>query len=109
MLPSIERVPRSEFQNILENKDILVIYNKLGTLKYVPIAPKILSVVTSSKHEKKAVLRNKLRRRIYSLAQTLPIPIQGIFYVAKSSYSLSFPEIKTLFNELLTKAQKTTK
>ena len=108
MLPSQERLSRSQFTDFLTNKGILVVYNKLGTLKYLSSSTKALSVVTSSKHQKKAVLRNKLRRRVYTLFGTKTLQIQGILYTAKTSYVLTYSEIKTLFNELLIKAQKST-
>lgn len=107
MLPKTERLSRAQFSEILENKGFLTVYNRLGTLKYLPSGAKsALSVVTSSKHEKKAVIRNKLRRRIYSLFGKEKRAIRGIFYTAKGSYALGYPEIQTLFNELLKKTAK---
>ncbi len=107
MLPKTERLSRAQFSEILTNKGFLTIYNRLGTLKYVPSSTKqALSVVTSSKHEKKAVIRNKLRRRLYSLFGKEKRAITGIFYTAKGSYAFSYPEIQTLFNELLKKTTK---
>jgi RNase P protein component len=109
MLPSRERLTRRKFSETLANKGVIVVYNRLGTLKYVPCPQKALCVVTSGKHEKKAVVRNKLRRRIYSLFRVNGMPIQGILYTAKASYSLQYPEIQTLFHELLAKTQKQNK
>ncbi len=106
MLSQKERFSRSQFSNILKNKDILVIYNQLGTLKYVKSGEKALSVVTSSKHQKKAVIRNKLRRRVYALFGDANPQIKGILYTSKSIYSLEYIEIQRLFNELLKKTQK---
>lgn len=107
MLPKTERLSRAQFSEILENKGFLTIYNRLGTLKYIPSGTKqALSVVTSSKYEKKAVIRNKLRRRLYSLFGKEKSEIMGIFYTAKGSYTLSYLEIQTLFNELLKKTAK---
>jgi ribonuclease P protein component len=88
--------------NLLKSPDLKVVYNRLGTLKYTHSATPTLSVVVSSKHEKKAVARNKLRRRIYNLP--LLKPITGIFYVSKQSYSFEYKDIKKLFYELLEKA-----
>ena len=109
MLPSKQRLSRVEFQKILTNKGIFVIFNKLGTLKYIPSSKPACSVVTSSKGEKRAVVRNKLRRRIYSIFGAQNPAIQGILYVSKQSYGMDYQEIRTLFNDLLTKAQKNTK
>lgn len=110
MLPSNQRFKRQEFTDFLLNKGIFVVFNRLGTLKYLPSpASRRFAVVTSSKHEKKAVSRNKLRRRVYSLVKALPVPIEGVLYVSKQSYTLTYDEVKNLFNDLYTKAQKTTK
>ena len=108
MLASSKRISRRDFKKILENKGIFVVYNKLGTLKYLPSQSIMFAVVTSSKHERSAVVRNKVRRRIYSLVQELKPSIQGVFYVAKSSYQLSFQETKDLIIDVFTKAQKRT-
>lgn len=109
MLPSQQRFSRSEFSNFLTNKGILVVYNKLGTFKYLPTPQTTqFAVVTSSKHEKKAVLRNKLRRRVYALVGGSKTSLQGILYTSKQAYTLTYPEVTTLFNELRTKAQKHT-
>jgi ribonuclease P protein component len=82
-----------------------VAFNRLGTLKYLtkqgPFA-----VVVSSKHEKRAVARNKLRRRLYSLFKQKDPQISGILYVSKGVYKAEYPELTTLFHELLTKASK---
>jgi ribonuclease P protein component len=108
MLASKERFSRSEFTTFLSNKDFLVVYNQLGTLKYLKTTPQKLSVVTGSKHQKKAVLRNKLRRRIYTLFRGT-INIQGILYTSKTASVLEYDDIVRLFHELLVKAQKNTK
>jgi ribonuclease P protein component len=109
MLPSNKRFSRSEFSQFLTNKGIFVVFNRLGTLKYtIPSKITRFAVVTSSKNEKKAVSRNKLRRRVYSLVNSLSVPLQGVLYVSKQSYTLTYDEVKSLFNDLYTKAQKTT-
>ena len=108
MLASKERFSRSEFTSFLNNKDILVVYNQLGTLKYRKAELCKLSVITGSKHQKKAILRNKLRRRIYTLFRGVDA-IEGVLYTAKASYSLEYKDIQKLFYELLVKTQKNTK
>lgn len=104
MLPSKERLPRREFKEILENKGLIVIFNKLGTLKYLPSLKTKLSIITSGKHEKSAVKRNKLRRRLYTLFRGMKV--QGLLYTAKNAYTLSFDELKRLTNDLSTKSTK---
>jgi len=106
MLPSEARLSRSQFSQFLLNKRVVVVYNRLGTLKYVPSMSLQLSVVTSSKAEKKAVSRNTLRRRIYTVFGSLDPHIQGIVYVSKQSYAFSYSEIKALCTDLVARARK---
>lgn len=105
MLPSSQRLSRRQFQEFLTNKGLFVIYNRLGTLKYIPGTPQ-LSVVTSSKAEKKAVVRNKLRRRIYTAFALAKPSIQGVLYVSKQSYTMTHNEVRTLLHELIGKATR---
>lgn len=105
MIPSEQRFSRLEFSEFLKNKGIFIVFNRLGTLKYLPGSPKF-SVVTSGKHEKRAVYRNTIRRRLYTLFRSNSAPLQGVLYLAKASYQYTYPEIVTLFNDLITKAQK---
>lgn len=107
MLPSKARFSRSQFSDFLAHKGISVVFNRLGTLKYLPSPSTQLSVVTSSKAAKKAVDRNKLRRRIYTAVSSSKPLIQGIVYAAKQSYGFSHDEVKSLTLDLLAKASKT--
>jgi ribonuclease P protein component len=104
MLPKKNRFTRALFEDFLATPGILTVYNKLGTLKYIPSGHK-LGVVTSSKHEKRAVNRNKLRRRVYEQFKNANRQFSGILYASKASYTLEHKEIKELFNDLLRKAQ----
>ena len=109
MLPSTKRFSRSKFQEFLISKGIFVVFNQLGTLKYIPSSSLMFSVVTSSKHEKSAVKRNTLRRRVYTTIGSINPAIKGILYVSKQSYGFPYPETVNLLNDLLAKAQKNTK
>ncbi len=103
MLPSSQRLSRRQFEEFLKNKGLFVIYNRLGTLKYVHGNPQ-LAVVTSSKAEKKATVRNKLRRRIYTAFGLTQPSIQGVLYVSKQSYTMTHSDVHTLLHELIGKA-----
>ena len=106
MLPSKQRLTRQQFTNILKNPEIKVVFNAVGTLKYIKDKElSSLCVVTGSKQQKKAVLRNKARRRIYTLFSKNPykISISGILYVSKQSYDMSHEQIKDRFYALLSK------
>ncbi len=104
MLPKNRRLSRLQFTDFLTTKPLQV-YNRLGTFKYLPFGNK-LSVVTSSKHEKRAISRNKIRRRIYTLFSTTNPPLSGILYVSKQGYTFPYDETKNLFLDLLARAQK---
>lgn len=85
-------------------------FNALGTLKYKESPYSRVAVVISSKHEKRAVSRNKLRRRLYSLfSQNIKgsgVTVEYIFYTSKQAPRLEYNQIKALFNELLSKTTK---
>jgi ribonuclease P protein component len=112
-MPFSQRLSRSEVTFLLNNPEIKVIFNRLGTLKYLdkPSTSSLkigLTVVTGSKNQKKAVLRNKIRRQIYSLFRTYinknkDISVVGILYVSKQVYMLSFNETSSLFEALMNK------
>ena len=92
-----------------------MVFSSLGTLKYTKnTTNKGLSVITGSKQQKKAVLRNKLRRQLYTIFRNYynnPVNtplVVGMFYVSKHSYGMSFEELNIQFCALLTKAQKNT-
>ena len=120
MLPSSQRLSRQQVTALLSNPDIQVVFNRTGTLKYC-IAPKQseggltqITIVTGSKQQKKAVLRNKARRRLYSIfdlyQKEYPTasPISGIVYISKHVYDMSYQEIKDTFYALLSKIKKNT-
>ena len=106
MLPSSERLSRAAFNEFLEIPGHITVYNRLGTFKFKKTPSFRISVVTSSKHEKRAVVRNTLRRRVYSRFSTLSCSMTGILYTSKQSYSFTFSEIKSLHEDLIAKAQK---
>jgi RNase P protein component len=117
MLPSNQRLSRDQVTSFLKSPEIKVIFNRLGTFKYC-ISPKlsneggpgqsIITVITGSKQQKRAVLRNKIRRQIYTAFRKNPynISIEGMLYVSKQSYELSYQEITDLLHALLSKIEK---
>ena len=110
MLPARHRLSRPLFTEIAPN-GALSVYNTLGTLKYIPSETLHVSVVTSSKNQKKAVLRNKLRRQIYTVIReasknTPFLVFMGALYVSKQSYTYTYEEITRLTQDLLAKVQK---
>lgn len=110
MLPSKKRLSRSAFLGFLSTPGIKTVFNKIGTLKYKDATTSQASVVISSKIEKKAVSRNKIRRRLYTifnlgLNDSLK-PKQYVLYVSKQAMSLEYEETKSLLYELLKKTTK---
>ena len=108
MLPSSARLSRTEFTAFLAQKGVFGVYNNLGTLKF-SFEHKGFAVVTSSKAQKRAVVRNKLRRRIYSLYKQNGCSFGGILYVSKQSYTMEYDQIAGYFDELLAKMHKAAK
>ena len=110
MLPSQKRLSRSHFTEFLASKEIKTVFNALGTLKYRKSLINKTSIVISSKHEKRAVYRNKVRRRLYSLFsahfKANNDQNQYILYVSKQAPSFGHLETKTLFYELIKKTTK---
>ena len=83
------------------------VFNKGGTFKYLKKESKF-SVVVSSKHCKKAVKRNKIKRRVYAIISDLikkdPSHLSGIFYLSKLSYTLPYNTLKEYIEELYYRA-----
>lgn len=105
MLSKRERHTREQFTALLLAKGLRTVYNRLGTLTYLS-GGRSLSVVTSGKHEKHAVARNRLRRRIYGAFQNSPARLSGIFYASKQSYGFTAEETTALAMELFAKASR---
>jgi ribonuclease P protein component len=110
MLPSKQRLSRIDFTSLLSSKDLKVVFNNIGTLKYQEGPYLKVSVVISSKIEKRAVYRNKLRRRLYTLFGDYFKDVPGgggyILYVSKNSPNMTMLELRSLIYELLEKATK---
>lgn len=110
MLPSQKRLSRSQFTQFLVSKDIKTVFNNIGTLKYQKSLTSQASIVISAKHEKRAVYRNKLRRRLYGIFheyfKTDNSPNQYILYISKHAPTLEYTELKNLLYELFKKITK---
>lgn len=108
MLPSNKRLDRNSFKSLSESRNINTVFNRIGTLKYVKNTDKYrFSVVISSKKEKIAVKRNKLKRRIYSIFENYYKNnnnfIHGILFLSKDAYLMEFSSLKTYIYEILDK------
>ncbi len=93
MLPKSHRLARKDFlqtkklgKNVrLPWASLLVFPNQLGINRW--------AVVTSTKLDKKAVVRNQLRRAIYNSVKTLSGNYDVIIFPNKQAFNLSQPEI----------------
>ena len=104
MLPSSQRLSRQQISEFLINKGVKTVFNPLGTLKYTTSSSKGFTVITGSKQQKKAVLRNKLRRQLYTLfSKSEKTSILGMLYVSKQVYSMSYSDLKQYLYALLEK------
>ncbi len=107
MLPSTKRLTRRQVSSLLETPGLKVVFNRLGTLKYIKTTQDktAFTVVTGSKHQKRAVLRNKIRRQLYTLFdKNEKIAFIGILYVSKQVYDMSYIELKTNLDALVQKS-----
>lgn len=96
------RFTRTELSQFLTKTQKKAIVNSLGTLKYRRTNKKpFFGVITSSAHQKKAVLRNRLKRRIRSIFSKKERTIDAVVYVAKKAYSFSYEEIQNFLEELI--------
>lgn len=96
MLPKQNHLSRVLWSTLKDAKGSRSAFNTLGTLKYYPKTTTHLSVVVSSKHEKTAVSRNRLKRRINNIFLKNYKGIVGIFIVfpSKQAYNLSYEDVK---------------
>ena len=102
MLPSQQRLSRIEFDTLLASPDLQVVFCRFGTFKYRKAEKTLISVVTGAKQQKKAVRRNALRRKLYTVF--CGYPVQGIFYASKQAYDASFEELQLHIQIMMQKA-----
>lgn len=112
-MPTNARLSRAQCSILLKIPSLQVVFNSLGTLKCTKgIESNGISIITGSKQQKKAVVRNKLRRRLFTIFcnfyKNSEKPLLCMLYVSKQSYMMSFEVLEKECNALLTKAQKNT-
>lgn len=107
MLPKKRRVNKELFELIM--KKGLIISGQFFVFRYLPPGVKHLGLhlacVAPKSVAKKAVNRNKLRRRAYSILRSFPVlKGSGIFFYKKTGVLVSSNEIKKDIEFLLKKA-----
>ncbi len=110
MLPSNKRLDRNLFRSLSESRILSTTFNRIGTLKYLKTLDNYrFSVVVSSKKEKSAVKRNKIKRRIYSLVRDYYKNnqnfVHAILFLSKDAYSMDFIDLNKHIYELLDKTK----
>ena len=94
MLPKIRRLTRKDFLQIrATGKNYRA--NDLDFNRF--------AVVTSTKLHKRAVIRNKLRRRIYEIVKDLPGGGDIIILANKHMLNLNYAELNTYVHQILSK------
>ena len=84
MLPKEKRIPRELFGELLTRSRYTNSAHFTLRFRLLDSCQTKIGVSVSKKISKKAVIRNKVRRRTYSIARTLDFP-QGLFlFVAKT-------------------------
>jgi len=103
MLPKERRLTRQQFWQVQQSGSSLT--SSHLAVKYLPneLAFNRFAVVTSAKLDKRAVVRNKLRRQIYAAVTHLPGSIDMIIFPKKSMLNLSDAEIGLDLNQGLSK------
>lgn len=100
-----KRVNKELFENIIKKGHTL--FGSFFIFKYLPNSdfPRYAFVVPK-KISKKAVDRNKLKRRGYGIIRSIPLSGGlGVFLYKKEGVKVSFEEIKKDINILLKKAK----
>ncbi len=109
MISKSQRINRDNFENIMKKGGM--INSSLFSLKFLknPINTTHFSVVVSKKVAKTAVLRNKIRRRGYSVfgkvAKSLNNPYFIILFVKRGAEKATFTETEVQILEMLKKAK----
>lgn len=108
MLPKQNHLSRVLWETLKDIKGSRSAFNALGTLKYYPKETTHLAVVVSSKHEKTAISRNRLKRRVDSIFSKKYLENKGIFilFPSKQAYNLSYEAVKQYSEELFHKITK---
>lgn len=113
MLPKQKRIKRFEFPLLSSKGGSFFSQHLTARARKLPNTEKTLkiSVVVSKKVAKSAVLRNTLRRRVYSALENTfknkgKKPLSIIFYLKKGAEKLTYKEIEKEVQSLVNNIQK---
>jgi ribonuclease P protein component len=107
MLPKSQRIPRKDFAPLLKSR---AFYNSAHfTLRYAENGSKTgrATASVSKKISKRAVVRNTVRRRIYSILAQKPLPSGLFLFIAKAGADkVKGEELKKEVLDLLKSAER---
>jgi len=105
LFPQTQRITSTEFETVL--KKGRTSHSSLFSLCYSPSTKALVSVVASKKVSKKAVVRNKNKRRVRHALKSLIVKgISGyfVFFIKKDMNLIKFPVLKEDLEQLISKA-----
>jgi len=98
MLPKYRRIPRRLFKPLLESRKYF--NSEHFSLRVIPSKEVRIAVSVSKKIYKKAVVRNKVRRRVYSAMRDLISSLRVGLYLVVAKHGSEKTKGKELKNEL---------
>ena len=103
MIPSKFRIPKSAFPGVLKGTTINSMFFRVIISSHGSNHPKI-AAVTSKKHAQTAVIRNRVRRTIYRVAQQkmAKLPLKSIVVMLISPVRPTISNKKQLFTKIST-------
>ena len=99
MLSKSSRLNRVEFL-VVKNTGQSIRHPQIS-FRYLNSPTNKVAIVTSTKLSKSSVVRNRLRRQIYSYFEKYPISAHVIIYPTTQMLNLSSEEIATLLDKTL--------
>jgi len=98
MVPKVRRIPRELFKQLIESRK----YNnsKHFLLRIASSERARIAVTVSKKVSKKAVIRNRIRRRVYSVFKKLILVLKPNLYLVVAKIGSEKIKGKDLENEL---------
>ncbi len=113
MLPSVNRIPTGDIRRVMKTGrrlpgyGMILIYVRSKEMKVVPSAPRF-SFVVSTKVDKRAVVRNRVRRilseSVHHLLDRIAPATDGIILASKELVGLSQKEAEERISAVFTKA-----
>ena len=98
MLPKAKRVPRKLFGTLIQSKKF--IDTKHFSVRIAPSDVTRIAVAVSKRVSKKAVVRNKIRRRTYFALRELLLELPRNLFLLVAKPSVSQTKVDTIKKEL---------